>query len=87
MKKLTVLFVIFILVLTNAPIFAEEKEETKAHPWSPFNIVNDWFNSVGKRADGTWVWEFERDEKSALTAEEIMERRGRIGAGMRGRID
>ena len=86
MRRLTAILVIVMFVLGSAPLFAAE-EEAKTHPWSPFNIVNDWFGSVGKRADGTWIWEFEQDEKSSLTAEEIIERRGRVGAGMRGRID
>jgi len=86
MRKLTAVFLIIALLLLSVPLFAAE-EEAKAHPSSPFNIVNEWFTSLGERADGSPVWEFKTDEKSSLTAEEIIERRGKIGAGMRGSME
>ena len=85
MKKLIALFIITMLILASAPLFAQESEE-KAHPWSPFNIVEGWFSSLGEKADGTPVWQFNVQKESTLTAEEVLERRERTGAGMRGRV-
>ena len=83
MRKLTVVSVIVLFLFAGKSVFAENSG-TKAHPASPFNIINGWFDFSGKKADGTWLWEFEK-KKSTLTAEELEERRNRVGMGMRGK--
>ena len=76
MRKLVAAFLVFLFLLASAPVFAADSG-TKAHPLSPFNIVNGWLYSLGEKGDGKWFWEFE-NTKPSLTAEELQERRDRV---------
>lgn len=83
MKKAAVLFIVASFVLTGFSAFAEEK--AASHPNSPFNILGSWVNKAGKKADGTYVWEFKSEvQKSTLSDDQVKDKRGKVGVSTGG---
>ena len=83
MRRIVVVFAVFVLMLSNMPVFAQEGK-SNLDPSPFFNFLSDWVANSGKRSDGTSVMEFNGLDRSSLTPAEVIERRQEIGGGKRG---
>ena len=83
MKKLTVIFLIIILVFASVPAFAKTWKIEKPED-SFFNVMRDYIASFAKVSDGTSVLKV-KNKPSWLSSDEIKKRRrSEVGGVVRG---
>jgi len=82
MKKLTAIVVVCAFIFAGTAAFAADIGGKD----SIFSLAHKWFSKLGKTESGEWVWRSDR-KKAPLDHEQILQRRGKVGSGMRGAID